>query len=837
MSNESNYVPLLCNLYLFVDFTVNQTIPSEGYKSSPDNASGFTHMAAAYLALYHFNTRNSTVVPQLVDAIIKDCPIRLDMNRSKVFDTATIGHYAAQQFLDAVITEASVASIFYDDDNDDFPFLDSFENNTTNNRRLRDYVLPCAMAGPNSDFPALELSVQAASGRIPLVATRSFNTRVVKDEFSPYSHLVWPDVVDTAKLTVDFIKNGLHRTDYIEMVYTISDTNIQRREILASTLDAANITHYNARPMWIQNGTQTTTTTQQLNDMRSPNRTLRAIRDGGYRTIIVFVEDTMRDVPPIAEAADALGMNTGDYLWIWFGSFDTKILYTDNPIYNKLLYGSGLVMALDPFLLHRKKDIPHRFTDAWKTVPPEFIQLVNEANPIPEGEVGYVYANETFFQDTHPDFGAGFYYDAVMSIGIGACAAYANNDLSSEAHVRGIRQSEFVGATGTVKFLNGQGRSGARDPLTVPWVGFNILPGRPGLPSFEIASHWMNNETENTTAQGWTEETPFIFADGTSTGPLLRDTPDQNYLTNGLRILGISLMGIVWLSSIISSIWVYRHRSHRILAASQPVFLYLLAFGCFVQSSTILVLSFDESTGWSEQALSSACAAAPWLLTLGHILIYGALSCKLYRVNKVLQFARRKIQMWQVVWPLVLLFLSAVIILSVWTAVDTRTWERTEINDETGESIGQCSRSDYFLVPLIFLMLLPTVMTGVMAWKTKDVSEDYSEARWIWIMIIVQFEVFLVAAPTVIVLRDVSTDGRYLGSTFLLWIYPMSALSLIIFPKYLAYRRHERGIVDRPKRGELVGVRVSGLESTVDRPNVASASQVVESSFMSQDHQ
>jgi hypothetical protein len=109
-------------------------------------------------------------------------------------------------------------------------------------------------------------------------------------------------------------------------------------------------------------------------------------------------------------------------------------------------------------------------------------------------------------------------------------------------------------------------------------------------------------------------------------------------------------------------------------------------------------------------------------------------------------------------------------------------------------------------------MLLPAVMTGVMAWKTKDVSEDFSEARWIWIMIIVQFEVFLVAAPTVIVLRDVSTDGRYLGSTFLLWI--------------LAYRRHERGIVEQPKRGELVGVRVSGLESKAD----------VESSFMSQDH-
>ena len=66
-------------------------------------------------------------------------------------------------------------------------------------------------------------------------------------------------------------------------------------------------------------------------------------------------------------------------------------------------------------------------------------------------------------------------------------------------------------------------------------------------------------------------------------------------------------------------------------------------------------------------------------------------------------------------------------------------------------------------------MVVPTLLTFLMAYKTKDVSDAFSsEAKWIWFLIIVQLEVVIVATPTVILLRDVSTDGCYLGLTFIL---------------------------------------------------------------------
>jgi len=83
-------------------------------------------------------------------------------------------------------------------------------------------------------------------------------------------------------------------------------------------------------------------------------------------------------------------------------------------------------------------------------------------------------------------------------------------------------------------------------------------------------------------------------------------------------------------------------------------------------------------------------------------------------------------------------------------------------------------------------------------------------------MALVQCEIILFAAPMFALLREVSTDGRYLGYVFLMWTFPMSTLALIIGPKVVAFRRAQRGAPNRlPKRGHASGVRVSGLTTSV----------------------
>ena len=73
-------------------------------------------------------------------------------------------------------------------------------------------------------------------------------------------------------------------------------------------------------------------------------------------------------------------------------------------------------------------------------------------------------------------------YDAVMSVGLGACAAQAalpGAAVTGEAHATGIRSLKFSGASGQVKFGDIHGdlqRNGTRMSSTITWGAYNILP-------------------------------------------------------------------------------------------------------------------------------------------------------------------------------------------------------------------------------------------------------------------------------------------------------------------------------------------------------------------------
>ena len=112
----------------------------------------------------------------------------------------------------------------------------------------------------------------------------------------------------------------------------------------------------------------------------------------------------------------------------------------------------------------------------------------------------------------------------------------------------------------------------------------------------------------------------------------------------------------------------------------------------------------------------------------------------------MLQFSRRKVAIKHVIWPAVLLESTALIMLSVWTAKTDYGWERVEIDETTGESMAKCAAGAEeigFWIPIALLAMIPTLLTGVMAWKTIDVDAAYSEAKWIFALMLVHFQVRL----------------------------------------------------------------------------------------------
>jgi len=320
----------------------------------------------------------------------------------------------------------------------------------------------------------------------------------------------------------------------------------------------------------------------------------------------------------------------------------------------------------------------------------------------------------------------------------------------------------------------------------------------------------------------WFEINPFLYADRSTSPPaLLRDPGDQNYLSPGVRAVGLAMMSIALLTVTACFVWIIVYRNHAVVKASQPNFLLFFCAGSAITSLTILPASFDESHGLSEAALTVACISKPWLATMGHMVTYYALYAKLWRVHKVLQFTRRKVNVRQVVWPGLLLAMMAFAILYAWTATTDYGWKREEI-DGGPDSIGKCTAGEMpvapFLIPLLVLVLIPTVLTEFMAYKTTDVDAAFSESKWIFGLTLLQFQVILVGVPLMVILDDVSSDGGFIGLFLVIFSFPMSACGLIMIPKIVAVHMPSE---ERPsQRGATGGrVQVSGIPSSQGMDN------------------
>jgi hypothetical protein len=117
--------------------------------------------------------------------------------------------------------------------------------------------------------------------------------------------------------------------------------------------------------------------------------------------------------------------------------------------------------------------------------------------------------------------------------------------------------------------------------------------------------------------QQWVDVNATVFADGSTQPPkLLRDDPEQNFLSTPTRTAGLALLTVALAFAAISACWVMMYRHHQVVLAGQPPFLLILCLGSATVASAIFPLSFDESHGWTEEELAKACCAMPWLICL-----------------------------------------------------------------------------------------------------------------------------------------------------------------------------------------------------------------------------
>ena len=240
-------------------------------------------------------------------------------------------------------------------------------------------------------------------------------------------------------------------------------------------------------------------------------------------------------------------LTNGDHLWLFYETFppefldSTAVTTTSDPAVTKLLGGAALFMPVENFHVDPETD---GFLTSWKDQDIEFLERVRTYNPIPAGMPGFFNASNDYFTSLGPQSGAGFLYDAVMSIGLGACLASSMQNATTNstvppsipsgvAHLAGIQSVTFLGASGRVVMNPAALYAGTRDSDSALYGVFNLRPSSGSTTTTSDSNkgniEYILTDVLDNGDSSWTQLQDFVYADGSLIPP--KDyQPDHNYL-------------------------------------------------------------------------------------------------------------------------------------------------------------------------------------------------------------------------------------------------------------------------------------------------------------------
>mmetsp|Transcript_14325 Transcript_14325/g.20999 ORF Transcript_14325/g.20999 Transcript_14325/m.20999 type:complete len:686 (-) Transcript_14325:257-2314(-) len=529
---------------------------------------------------------------------------------------------------------------------------------------------------------------------------------------------------------------------------------------------------------------------------------IRFVAADGYRTFIIATDQTAF-LDSIAKASDELGLINEGYFWAiidlslpWahLKSIQNEV---DSSL-DKLLRGAAVFRVIEPFQVESEKDI---FMKSWRSQDDDFMNRVNAIHPFAndQNRPEHFVAKSGFFQANDPSPKSSLIYDSVMLAGISACRVH--NDFlfgkgalnTRQRHVMEVLETEFEGASGKVKFEEGEN---SRLYEGIVFGVYNIWPGGVNDTSGKV---WYEQTlTSINNGNGWEdiEGTQFKFFNGQPDQPMpLRTVFENNYLSIAMHNFGLVMMSLAVFIAIASALWIWVQRKKSIVRAAQPVFLYCICFGSAMLATSIIFISFDESYGWSEDHLSMACTAFPWFFVIGYLIQYCAIFCKFQRIHKLFSMVRQKVTITQVLLPFIVIITLSIVVLIIWTVIDPPVWQREIITEAPLETYGKCNSSNItpFIVPLCILIAVATASTMFIAWKVKDIQSEFSEWNWVFYGIFIHLQMFAIGIPLFIILTDVSRSASHLISSFLIFIFSVTLVVLIIWPKVFLFIQQKRG--------------------------------------------
>ena len=308
------------------------------------------------------------------------------------------------------------------------------------------------------------------------------------------------------------------------------------------------------------------------------------------------------------------------------------------------------------------------------------------------------------------------------------------------------------------------------------------------------------------------------------------DDVNFHYVSRVYTVLAFTLTAIGVALCIGSCFFIFLFRNNHIISVGQPPFLYLICFGALLMSVSICLNAVDDSTGRTQESLDATCIAWIWCTSVGEIIVYMALVCKLWRVEKVTKFRRgQTILVKHVIGPFIAVILVTIGVLIAWTVASPPYYTRQTITGFDGElqSIGICYYEDggIFKLVLTIIFILSVSVAFWLSWKTRNVPEYLSDSRRVTQTLLGHLVLSLILfVGNLIFILVPATDsdsaatslhtGIFLSTVFYEFFVAMISIGFLVIPK-IYYVRYKQIHGTLPAGVHKIGGRVTIMVNNV----------------------
>eukprot|EP00984_Skeletonema_dohrnii_P016559 scaffold7395_cov95-Skeletonema_dohrnii-CCMP3373.AAC.2 len=216
-----------------------------------------------------------------------------------------------------------------------------------------------------------------------------------------------------------------------------------------------------------------------------------------------------------------------------------------------------------------------------------------------------------------------------------------------------------------------------------------------------------------------------------------------------------------------------------------------------------------------------------------------AKSWRLFKVARNAELARRvRVSVREIYVMVAVVLLVDVSILIAWVVVAPLQYIRTNVsttlNEATGvmtvETAGSCqgSANDVsmwaFLGPIIIIHVASMIVTNVILFKVKGISDRYQEQKYVALASIYICELVLLGLPILIAVQE-SGEARYIVIAGVIFLTDTGVLALIFLPK-IKYAKV--GLPEGLTVTESIGLRRTNVKSQAGRSSEYPVSAVEE---------